>query len=283
MTLAPLDNASVAARMLEMADLLTAQGASPDRAAVWRQAALAVQQLASPVLRLLAAAGTAGLEAMPGLGSTMARAVEQLARTGTLPLLERLRGHQADAGVLATVSGVGPALARRIHDELGIESLAELEAAAWDGRLERVTGLGLGRLRGLRQALAYRLHRRASVAAPKGAPRRRQDPGVADLLAVDAAYRERAAAGSLPCIHVNGVAGTPPIDLPVLHVEVGGRRFTALFAEPMPRFDVHAPVVVYRDDPDGDGQWVVVDGKVDGASPARVVRGREAECSTGAP
>jgi len=44
--------------------------------------------------------------------------------------------------LFTTVAGIGEALAHRIHVELDIETLEELELAAHDGRLERVSGIG---------------------------------------------------------------------------------------------------------------------------------------------
>ena len=78
--------------------------------------------------------------------------IEELAHTGHLGLLDRLRGAVKTEDVLTTVPTIGLELARRIHDQLGIESLPELEAAAYDGRLDRVPGFGRGRLLAVRES-----------------------------------------------------------------------------------------------------------------------------------
>jgi DNA polymerase/3'-5' exonuclease PolX len=54
------------------------------------------------------------------------------------------------------VPGVGRILGERLYDELGLEALADLEAAARDGRLETIAGLGAKRLAGIRDSLAQR-------------------------------------------------------------------------------------------------------------------------------
>ena len=59
----------------------------------------------------------------------------------------------AEGGVRAAI---GPAFAHRIHDELHVDSLEELELAAHDGRLETVVGIGPRRAEAIRAALAYR-------------------------------------------------------------------------------------------------------------------------------
>jgi DNA polymerase/3'-5' exonuclease PolX len=57
-------------------------------------------------------------------------------------MLDRLRG-ESDTGVLlASVPGIGKVLAARLHDELDIHTLEQLEAAALDGRLKESIGLG---------------------------------------------------------------------------------------------------------------------------------------------
>jgi hypothetical protein len=96
--------------------------------------------------------------------------------------------------LFATVPGIGRELARRIRDRLGIETLQELEVAAWDGRLRGVPGLGRGRVLAVRESLAGRFRR----PPPRVAPRRPEDePPVAELLDVDLEYRTKAARGEL--------------------------------------------------------------------------------------
>jgi hypothetical protein len=41
-----------------------------------------------------------------------------------------------------TVPGIGKAMAAKLHDTLGLESLEDLEAAAHDGRLESLAEFG---------------------------------------------------------------------------------------------------------------------------------------------
>ena len=48
--------------------------------------------------------------------------------------------------IFTTVAGIGSGLASRIHKDLGIESLADLHAAAYDGRLASLPNFGRKRL-----------------------------------------------------------------------------------------------------------------------------------------
>jgi DNA polymerase (family 10) len=64
-------------------------------------------------------------------------------KTGHSSLLEELR-EQIPAGLveMLSISGLGVAKIRQIHETLGIDSLPELEAAARDGRLSRLPRVG---------------------------------------------------------------------------------------------------------------------------------------------
>lgn len=53
-------------------------------------------------------------------------------------MLDQLRGEADPVRLLASAPGIGRMLANRLHEELGLETLAELEAAAHDGRLATV-------------------------------------------------------------------------------------------------------------------------------------------------
>jgi DNA polymerase (family 10) len=87
-----LENAAVAECLEEVAELLAAKETNPYRVRAYRVAANTVRNLARPLHEILAAAGTVGLTELPGIGDSIAHAVEQLIATGTFPLLEKLRG-----------------------------------------------------------------------------------------------------------------------------------------------------------------------------------------------
>ena len=52
-----------------------------------------------------------------------------------------------------SVPGIGPSLARRVYRELGVTSIEELRAAAQDGRLAELPGLGEKSAENIVQAL----------------------------------------------------------------------------------------------------------------------------------
>ena len=149
----PLTNKQVADRMEEVGRLLESQNANPFRVRAYRTAAQLVRSKTQPIHRLLKSEGLEGLTRLPGIGLSLARTIERLAFTGRLGLLERLRGQDEPVRLLTTVAGVGPQMAHRIHEQLGIETLEELEVAAYDGRLRQVEGIGRKRLAAIRDSL----------------------------------------------------------------------------------------------------------------------------------
>lgn len=272
------DNAALAAALEEMADLLESQQANPFRVQAYRDAAGVVRHLDQPVWQIVHEQGAKGLGLLPGIGTSLARMLEQLVGTGCCPLLEQLRAGSSPEGVLFTVPGIGRRLSHRIHDELGIHTLSDLEAAAWDGRLARVEGICPRRVRAVRESLAGRFRR-----PPRFVPTVTEVPPVSELLDVDEEYRRKAAAGRLPVIAPRRFNPQHRAWLPVLHTTRGDRHYTALYSNTARAHELGTTddwVVIYRDDHAGDGQWTVVTARLGPFRGRRIVRGREAQCAS---
>jgi len=123
-------------RLDDLAALLRAQEANPYRVKAWEAAARQVRSLAEPLAGIPQTEGRAGLEALPHVGRSSTSAIDELLHRGRLTLLERLRGAVSPEDLFATIPRLGAKLAERLHRELSIETLEELELAAHDGRLE---------------------------------------------------------------------------------------------------------------------------------------------------
>jgi hypothetical protein len=279
----PLNNYAVAALLDEVAEILAAQKANPFRIRSYQKAAQLVRSLPRPVHEIINSEGIAGLELLPGIGHALANSIEKLTFTGRLGLLDRLNGHGTTEHLLGTVPGIGPGLARKIHDQLGIESLQDLEIAAADGSLAQVVGMGDKRLRGVRESLAGRFMRRPGLSAKRSTLHTKlNEPAVAELLDVDNEYRRKAKCGDLPLIAPKRFNPTGHAWLPVLHTARGDRHYTALFSNTARAHELGTTrdwVVIYRDDKDGDGQWTVVTGIFGKNMGHRLVRGREQDCA----
>lgn len=286
----PPDNQQLADVFEETATLLETQGANPFRVKAYRTGAETVRRLASSAQQILTTSGIEGLMKLPGIGTSLAHAIEHFLHTSRLPLLERLRGDDIAERLFATVPDIGPKLAQRVHEELGIETLFELEAAAKDGRLARVRGMGPKRIQAVRESLAGRLllckqaQRKASE--KPGRPQRDfqvidspQVP-IAELLDVDDQYRRLAKHGKLPRIAPRNFNPTGAAWLPVLHTERGDRHYTALFSNTSRAHElgaVHDWVVIYRDDKELHGRWTVITANYGHLHGRRIVCGREHE------
>jgi hypothetical protein len=269
-------NAEIAARLEELAGVLADQDANPYRVEAYRRAARTVREWPHPVARIASERGVAGLAELPTIGESLARAIYQLVTTGRLPLLERLRGESDPVALFATVLGIGRKTAQKLHDELGIHTLEELEIAAHDGRLERI-GLGPKRVAGIRDALAGRLGRIGRRQPVQGAPL----PEVAEILDVDREYRAEAAKGSLPRIAPRRFNPTHEAWLPVLHTSRGDRHYTALFSNTARAHEFGRTrdwVVLYFDGRAGERQCTVITAERGALRGRRIVRGREHEC-----
>jgi DNA polymerase (family 10) len=133
-------NATIASLFDELADLYELDGAVVHRVLAYRNAAKSVRE--AP--RSVAAMTREGkVTELPGIGRTLEEKIEALLDTGTIPAVEKLRA-RIPAGLvdLTRLPGLGPKRARKLFDELGIDSLESLRAAAEGGKLRDVRGFG---------------------------------------------------------------------------------------------------------------------------------------------
>jgi hypothetical protein len=275
-----MNNAAVAQRLREAADLLEQQGALPFRVNAYRRAAGTIEALRRDVQAFDGGKGRTALEELPGVGRGIAAAIREMLATGRWSQLERLRGTVEPEALLRTIPGVGPDLAHRIHEQLGIETLEALETAAYDGRLAELPGIGPRRLESLRASLASalgrsRLRRRPPVTAAR--------PTVAELLAVDADYRAQARAGSLRTIAPRRFNPSGKAWLPIMHAQHGAWHYTALHSNTARAHELGRTrdwvVIYFYDDEHVEAQCTVVTETSGALKGRRVVRGREAECA----
>jgi DNA polymerase (family 10) len=276
-------NGVVAARLEEAADLLGRQGANEFRVRAYRRGAETIRSMAPPVAQVVGKQGRQGLTRLPGIGDSLARAIEQLVTTGRMTVLERLRSDAEPARIFTTVADIGPKLAARINEELGIETLADLEAAAWDGRLARVPGMGQKRIRAVRESLAGRFQKapRSAAMEPPAADADDQ-PTVGELLDMDEEYRRLAERDRLVRVAPRRFNPAGRAWLPVLHTERSGRRYTAMFSNTGRAHELgatHDWVIIYCEDKRHSGQWTVITARLGRLKGRRVVRGREDECA----
>jgi DNA polymerase (family 10) len=166
---AKLDAAAVASLLVEFGRRIALAGSDYYRSRAFLRAADRIAALTEPLARVV---DEDRLREIPGIGEAIADIVTGLHRTGTHPSLDRMRA-EVPEGVLEMLSipGLRPEQVNTIYRELGITSLAELEAAAQADRLKSVKGLGAAVQRKVLQGLKIRerglgarhLHRAAEL------------------------------------------------------------------------------------------------------------------------
>lgn len=277
-------NDEIADTLDHVADLLELEGESSFRVRSYRNAAQTIRDLDTPVSTLMKQDGEHLLKDLPGIGDKLAGSIKEIATTGRLGLAERLE-HETWPGQLFTeVPGLGPELARRIHAQLEISTLEELEVAAHDGRLERVEGIGPERAEGVRVALAGMLsqssRRRLRQAVREETPKEER-PSVNLLLEIDEEYRRKAERDQLRKIAPKRFNPKGEAWLPVLTAKRQGWSFTALFSNTALAHRsgrTHDWVVIYYERAGEQQQCTVVTAERGKLAGRRVIRGREREC-----
>jgi putative hydrolase len=271
-------NQQITLKLAQAAELLEQQGANPFRVSAYRKASGTVSRLSEDIRTLVAAEGEAGLVKLPNIGKGIAASIMEMTTTGRWTQLERLRGTLDPVHLFQTVPGLGPKTAEQIHENLHIDTLEALEAAAYDGSLEAVPGIGTRRVAAIRSALAALL----------GSTRRRQhsatgaEPPVRLVLEVDRDYRGRAERGDLPTIAPRRFNPDNRSWLPVLHTEHANWHFTVMYSNTARAHELKRThdwvVVYYYNDHHEEGQGTVVTETRGPLAGRRVVRGRELEC-----
>ncbi|MFN2500346.1 MAG: helix-hairpin-helix domain-containing protein, partial [Pyrinomonadaceae bacterium] len=80
---------------------------------------------------------------IPGIGNALASQIKQLHSNGSCSVLEGLR-KEFPPGIieLSGLPGLSIAKIAKLHEELGVTSIVELQAAAEAGRVRNVKGFG---------------------------------------------------------------------------------------------------------------------------------------------
>src|SRR5579875_1963888 len=133
-------NADIAAALDELGDLYELDGAVIHRVLAYRNAAKAIRN--APVSVIALARENRATE-LPAVGAIIQEKMLALADDGAIPATEKLRAKFPPGLVALTrLPGLGPKRARRLYEELGVDSLDALESAATDQRIRELKGFG---------------------------------------------------------------------------------------------------------------------------------------------
>ena len=133
-------NAEIAAALDELGDLTELDGAAIYRIVAYRNAAKAVRD--SPV-SVLALARQGRATELPGVGKIIEEKIIALADEGAIPATVKLRAKFPPGVIEMThLPGLGPKRVRQLYEELGIDSLESLRAAAEEQKIRKLKGFG---------------------------------------------------------------------------------------------------------------------------------------------
>lgn len=147
-----LDKFAIAARLQEIAALLELKGGvNRFKARAYQTGARAVAAIAGDIGRALS---ENRLTSIPGIGNALASQIRQLHLTGTSSVLDKLK-QEFPPGIieLSRVPGLSTSKIAKLHEALGITSIAELQAAAAAGKVRNVPGFGAKTEQGLLEAI----------------------------------------------------------------------------------------------------------------------------------
>ena len=236
-----MDKTGVARALDQMAAILELKGENPFRIRAFRTAGRTIAGLSSDLDHAIA---DGSLAATKGIGPALLQIVTELARTNRSEVYDSLHEEVSPGLVeMLSISGLGVAKVRLIHERLGIETLAELEQAARDGRLAELPGFGpksaANVLRGvafLRRQATFRLVHHASHEAEAVRVALEKLPGVTHAITAGDVRRRMELVRDLVIVLV---ADVPPADVLTQIAQIPGvdeyagqdeRRATLRFA-----------------------------------------------------
>jgi DNA polymerase (family 10) len=148
-----VDKYHVAAILDEIAVLLELQGENAFRCNAYRNGARAIEQLEEDLGKVVR---EDRLTSVAGIGETLRDKITTLVTTGSLPFYENLKS-KVPPGLLQMlkIQGLGPKKVKALHDQLGITTLEQLEAACKAGTVEKLRGFGAKTQQKILEGIAF--------------------------------------------------------------------------------------------------------------------------------
>ena len=133
-------NGEIAEAFEELASLYELDGAVVYRVVAYRNAAKAIREAGVSVEELAKQGRAAELA---GVGKTIAEKIDALLEGGSIPSADKLKQRIPSGLVEVTrIPGLGPKRAKLLHDQIGVNSIDDLQRAAESGQLKDVKGFG---------------------------------------------------------------------------------------------------------------------------------------------
>src|SRR5437879_3934361 len=149
-----MQNAEIARLLGEVANLLEISAGNPFKVRAYRNAARTVADHPDPLSELVTDEAF-DLTDLPGIGGGIAKEITALLQTGTMPQRQQLVA-TIPPGLLdlLRIPGLGPKRVKLFHDELKVNSVADLKRALEAGKIAKLGGFGPKLLEKIREGVA---------------------------------------------------------------------------------------------------------------------------------
>ena len=133
------------------------RGDDPFRLRSYRNAAEAIETWPTPMQKIAAENGIAGLQSIPGVGKAIAGKILELLNRGTFDAWERII-KETPEGVLdlLDIPGIGAKTAAMLHQKHKVSSTESLREFVQNGGLELVDGIGPKTAERIKESLSKR-------------------------------------------------------------------------------------------------------------------------------
>ena len=137
-----MSNKQIAKILYEIGEILGAQGIQ-FKPRAYQRAAMTVETLNEELNGIYGRGGITAIDALPGIGASIAQKIVELLETGELKYYNRLKKQfPADIAELTSIEGLGPKTAAKLYQKLKIKNLSDLETAAKAGKIKNLPDFG---------------------------------------------------------------------------------------------------------------------------------------------
>jgi DNA polymerase (family 10) len=166
-----MHNLDIARIFNEIADILEVKGENAFKIRAYRKAALTIETLTQDLTVITERGGVKELKKIPGIGEGIAKKIVEIAETGDCKKHRELKQEMpSELLELLAIPRVGPKTIAKMHQELGITNIEELERAAKSHKLASLPGFGArveeNIVKGIAQYRGYQGRALLSVALP---------------------------------------------------------------------------------------------------------------------
>ena len=136
-----MKNSGIAKVFSDIAHLLEIKGENKFKIHAYQQASRTIEQLPVEIEQMVKEEQS--LEEIPGVGEAIAKKAIELVTTGRLRYYDELKAEFPEGiSALLDIPGIGPRTAIRLCNELGVNSIDDLESAILDGRVAGLPRMG---------------------------------------------------------------------------------------------------------------------------------------------